>query len=105
MSDTQTMLCIGGSVLAVIVIVIILLSRRPFSYSKRIEGTNTSLTIKAKRNLEKVTVVARFGNEEVNFERKRIKKGQRIDFVYPSSKKSAKVIVEEESGNVQASEV
>lgn len=100
-------LCCGGvlALTAASVIVFIILNLKAFTYQKHKEGSNTCLTITAKRNLNKVTVKARFGHEEITFERKRIRKGQSVDFVYPSSDRKAKVIVEAESGNVQTVEV
>ena len=104
--DVQSAICAGAVILiGLAVIIFILWNMKPFSTKKRTEGTNTALTVTAKRNLDKVTVIARFGNEEVNFERKRVKKGQSIEFVYPSSKKPAKLIVEVGSGHVLAAEV
>jgi len=98
--------CAGILILIAIgVIAFVILGLKAFSYEKRKEGANTCLTIIAKRNLAKVTVQARFGNEEIKFERKRIRKGQSVEFVYPASDKPAKLIVETETGSPQVAEV
>ncbi len=104
--DILTLGCGGVLVLAAIAIIaFIVLNLKAFSYVKRKEGSNTCLTITAKKNLNKVTVQARFGNEEIKFERKRVRTGQSIDFVYPQSDKPAKLTVETDSGSVQTAEV
>jgi hypothetical protein len=104
--DFLTLGCAGALlVVALIILVLVILGLRPYTIRKKKEGSNTCLTIRAKRNLAKVTVVARLGDEEVTFERKRIRKGQSVDFVFPSSDKKAKLIVEVESGNARTAEV
>jgi hypothetical protein len=98
--------CAGALILLIIVVVVFLIfGRRPFSYHKRKEGSNTCLTITAKRNLAKVSVFARFGGEAIKFERKRIRKGQSVDFVFPASKKKTKLVVESEKGKERAFEI
>ena len=104
--DILIMGCAGILILvAVGVIAFVILGLKAFSYEKRKEGTNTCLTVMAKRNLSKVTVQASFGNEEISFERKRIRKGQSVDFVYPSSDKPARLTVETETGSPQTVDV
>ncbi len=104
--DLLPLICAGSLILiAVAIIAFIALGMKPFSYSKRKEGQNTCLTITARRNLAKASVVARFGTEEVRFERKRIRKDQSVDFVFPASDKKAKLIVEVDPGNEQTLEV
>lgn len=104
--DLLAPLCAGLLVLAVLaVLAFIILGMRPYTYRKRTEKGTNSLTVTAKTTLAKVIVVARFGKEEIRFERKRVRKGQSVEFVYPASKRKAKLIVEVESGNVQVAEV
>lgn len=99
-------ICAGAVIVACLVVIFYLLfGARPFSYSKRIGKNNTDLTITAKRDLRKISVIARFGREKIKFERKRIRKGRTVDFVYPSSNERAKLIVEEESGKKRIYEV
>jgi hypothetical protein len=108
MTDDELLVagCAGLLILgAVIALVFVILNLRAFSYSKRKEGGNTCLTVRAKRNLARVCVVARFGDEEITFERKRIRKGQSVDFVFPSSDKKAKLTVEAEVGAPHSVEV
>ena len=104
--DILIMGCAGILILIVAgIIAFVILGLKAFSYEKRKEGSNTCLTVTAKRNLTKVTVQASFGNEEISFERKRIRKGQSVDFVYPSSDKPARLIVESETGRPHAVDV
>jgi uncharacterized protein (UPF0333 family) len=98
--------CVGAlALLIIIVLALMAIGSTPFTYRKKSEGGNTTLTVTANRNLSHITVVAKLGNEDIMFERKRIRKGQSVDFVYPSSKVPAKLKVEVESGNVRTAEV
>lgn len=104
--DFLAIICTGTLILGIIgVIALIVLNMRAFSIQRRKEGGNTCLTIMAKRNLALVRVEAKFGNEEIRFERKRVRKGQSVDFVFPQSEKKVKLVVEDESGSVQTREV
>jgi len=108
MNDDELLVagCAGLLILgAIIVLAMVILNLKAFSYSKRKEGTNTCLTVMAKRNLARVSVVARFGDEEITFERKRIRKGQSVEFVFPQSDRKAKLTVESEVGSPHTLEV
>ncbi|MFH0737116.1 MAG: hypothetical protein V1827_00105 [Candidatus Micrarchaeota archaeon] len=98
--------CAGVIVLAILILVLFFaFGMKPYSYKKKKEGQNTCLSIMAKRNLSKVTVIARFGSEEIRFERKRIRKDQSVDFVFPQSDKKIKLVVETDPGNERTIEV
>ncbi|MBI5046913.1 hypothetical protein HZC07_04255 [Candidatus Micrarchaeota archaeon] len=99
MSEVLPILC--GGVALIIVLVLIILNLRSFSYSRKDDGNSTCITITAKRNLERITLIVPLGKETLKFERKRIRKGVSVDFVFPRSKKQAKLIVEAESGHAQ----
>ncbi|MFN7991645.1 MAG: hypothetical protein U0R44_05805 [Candidatus Micrarchaeia archaeon] len=104
--DALPLICTGAIVLAALAVAVyIILNMRAFSYERKKEGGNSIITISAKRNLEKVTVLARVEGETMAFERKRVRKGQSIDFSFPYSDKKAKVTVEIESGSAQVVEV
>ncbi len=101
-----TEICAGAIILVCLVLIAYLLfGLKPFKHSKKVGKNNTTLTITAKRNLYKVSVIAKFGREKIKFERKRIRKDQTVDFVYPSSGEPAKLIVEVESGKQRVFEV
>jgi hypothetical protein len=101
-----TEICAGALILLSLAIVVYLLfGRRPFTYSKRAGEKNTDLAITARRNIRKVSLTVKAENEDMTFERGRIKKGQTVDFVYPSSKERAKLTVEDESGKKKAYEI
>jgi hypothetical protein len=92
-------ICAGALILGVLaVIAYLLFGRKPVTFSKNVGKTNTTVEITANRNLHKVSLVARFGNERIKFERKRVRKGQTLDFVYPSSDEPAELIVEIKPG-------
>jgi len=99
-------ICIAAFViLLILIIVIVILRNRPFKYRKRNHGQSTTLTIVANKRLHKVNVQAKFGKEEINFERKRIRKGQAIEFTYPISDKPTKITVEVKPGKPRVFEV
>ena len=101
-----TYVCAGSVILlCLMAIAYILLGFRQFSYKKKNMGTQTSLVVAANRDLFRIAVVARFGREEITFERKRIRKGQSVEFVYPRSDQKASLTVEAESGHARAYEV
>ena len=100
----EAILCLGGAVIAA-ALVLLLLGRRAFSVTKKIQGQNTCITINAKRNLDQITLVARIDGEEVGFERRRVRKGQSVEFVFPSGGGKSRLSVRPESGRVQEAEV
>lgn len=103
---TMAEVCAGGLILLILVIVAYLLfGSKPITYSKRAGPNKTDLAVTAKRNLRKISVIAKFDDETINFERNRIRKGQTVDFEYPSSKVRATLIVEEESGKQKTYEI
>jgi hypothetical protein len=108
MTDEEMLplLCLGGLILMIaIVIALLLLGSGAFTYRKRTEGQNTVLRVTARRNIARICLVVKVGNEDVTFERKRIKKGQSVDFAYPATKNPGKLTVEVESGNARVVEV
>ncbi|VVC02744.1 Uncharacterised protein [Candidatus Bilamarchaeum dharawalense] len=105
-ADILIILCNGALILALVVIVIlIILNMKPFKCEKKMEGNNTCLTITAKRNIDRVLVKVWMSGDHMTFERKRIRKGQQVDFVFPTSKKPIRLTVEVEPGNQRTFEV
>jgi len=104
--ELLTGICAGSIVFLVGgLIAYLILSSRSYSISKRKEKGNVCLVISAKKNLNRITVVAKVGNEDITFERRRIRKGQTVEFVYPDSKKPARLVIENESGRVKPMDV
>lgn len=106
--DTAFGYACAGTVIVLCLIAIIYLvvgGFRQFSYKKKAMGTQTSLIVIANRDLFRIGVVARFNSEQITFERRRIKKGQTVEFVYPRSDQKAKLTVEVESGHARVYEV
>jgi hypothetical protein len=95
-------ICVGlGILVLLLLIVYFLFFARPFKYWKKDQKNKTSIIIEAKKNLAKVSVLA----GDIQFERKRIRKGQIVEFDFPPSRKPSKLIVEMESGRVETVEV
>ncbi len=88
-----------------IIIILLFLLNRPYSCSRRVKGEETVFTLEAKKDIAGVEVVGKFGNEKIKFQRKDIKKGEQIEFVYPASTEPASVTVEIEKGNPRTFEV
>ncbi len=104
--DMLPIVCFGGLLLVLVILFAMLaLGSGAFTYRKRSEGPNTCLSVTARRNLARVCLVVRIGNDDITFERKRIRKGQSVDFAYPATKNPGKLTVEVESGNVRSVEV
>ena len=104
--DLLPFACLGGLLLLfVIIFAVLALGSGAFTYRKRSEGQNTCLSVTARRNIARICLVVNVGGEEVTFERKRIRKGQSVDFAYPATKNPGKLTVEVESGNVRVVEV
>lgn len=93
---------VGSMVVIIFILIIYLLFfSRPFRYKKKQTKDKTCIAITAKKNLSRITLVA----EEITFERRRIRKGQNIEFVYPHSEKPVKLIVVGESGRAHHLEI
>ena len=104
--DLLPIVCFGGLLLLIVILVALLaLGSGAFSYRKRSEGHNTCLSITARRNIARVCLIVKIGNDDITFERRRIRKGQSVDFVYPATKNPGKLTVEVEPGNVRTVEV
>ncbi len=91
---------------AVIIVVLLFFFNRPYNCNRKIEGDNTVFTLDAKKDISSIEVLGKFGkNEKIKFQRKDIKKGEKIEFVYPASTEPASVTIEIEKGNAKTFEV
>jgi hypothetical protein len=95
-------LCTGaGIVIILILILYFLFLSRPFKHWKKTSKDKTTIIVEAKRNLAKVSVKT----WDFTLERKRVRKGQTVEFDFPASKKPVKLIVEVGSGRVETVEL
>ena len=93
-------------VLSIIVILILLfVFNRPYSCSRKVKGNETIFTLDAKKPISSIEIVGKFGDEKIKFQRKDIKKGEKIEFVYPASTEPASVTLEMEKGKPKTFEV
>jgi len=97
----------GGVLLLVLIAVIVLIAfgSRPFTYSKRVNGPNTTLTVTARKNITRISLTVKVGGEDVTFERRRVRTDQEVEFVYPTSPDRAGLIIELESGRIATFQV
>ena len=98
--------CAGILILVCLLIAVyFLFLKKPVKFSKTVGERNTTIEVIANQDLDKVSLIASFGGEKIKFERKRVRKGMTVDFVYPSSKDPAKLVVEIGKGKEQAFEL
>jgi hypothetical protein len=89
----------------VFIIILLFFFNRPYNCNRKIEGDKTIFTLDAKKDIANVEVLGKFGKEKIKFQRKDIKKGEKIEFIYPASTEPASVTVEIEKGNQKTFEV
>ena len=98
-------ICLGVLIITIILIIISLLRAKPVAYVKKTEGQNICLTVEAKRNVDKISIIIGQGAEKTILERKRVRKDQKIDFVFPKPNNAFKIAVEIEKGETKEYEV
>jgi len=99
-------LCAGAVVLLCIILIgYLVFFQKPFHFKKEIDRGNATVTLEAKAALSRASLVCASGKDELRFERKNIKAGETIVFVYPAGLGNARLIVEAVSGNAQTFEV
>lgn len=98
---------LGFVVLLSIIVILILLFvfNRPYSCNRKVKGNETVFTLDAKKPIAGIEIVGKFGDEKIKFQRKDIKKGEKIEFVYPASTEPASVTLEMEKGKPKTFEV
>ncbi len=67
-------------------------------FSKKREGAKAAVLLKANKAVLAVRLYARLGEGDLLFERKRIDRGQTIEFSYPYSPEKVKMVVDLASG-------
>ena len=101
MTEEELFLNACGGVLIIIlaaVLALIAFGSRPFTYRKRVEGANTTLTVTARKNITRISLMVNVGGEDVAFERRRVRADQEVEFAYPTSPDRASLTIELESG-------
>ncbi|NYZ77299.1 hypothetical protein H0O02_03210, partial [Candidatus Micrarchaeota archaeon] len=68
-----------------VMLVLLFVFNRPYSCSRKVKGKETVFSLDARKDIAKIEVVGKFGTESITFQRKDIKKGEKIEFVYPAS--------------------
>jgi hypothetical protein len=95
-------ICAGVGIVALLLIIIyVLFLSKPFKYWKKTSKDKTSVIVEAKTNLAKVSVKT----WDFTLERKRVRKGQIVEFDFAVSKRPVKLIVEVGSGRVETVEL
>jgi len=93
-------ICAGGVVLACIIIAIYLLTRsnEPVSISKRVEGGQVFLKIRANKDIASVVVSNIAGEGGLTLKRSGLKRGEEVEFQVPLSQNPIRVLIEDEKG-------
>ena len=89
----------------IIILVLFFVMNRPYSYNRKVKGDETIFTLDAKKPIASIEVLGKFGNEKIKFQRKDIKKDEKIEFVYPASTEPASVTIEMQKGKPKTFEV
>ncbi len=90
-----------GLVIAASVIIIVILLfflKRPYTWKREIKGDMAVLIFEARNDIKGIELQGNIGNEKIEFQRKNIKKGEKIEFDYPAKTEKVVFIVETEGG-------
>lgn len=99
-------ICAGVFIIGcVLLLLYFLFFKKPAKFSKTVGQRNTTVEVTANQDLDKVSLIASFGGEKIKFERKRVRKGMTVDFVYPSSKDPVRLMIDLGKGKEQAFEL
>ena len=99
-------ICAASIIIACIAAIVYLLaSSAPISCERTSKDGKVLVKITANKDIPKVEIIGKFGTEEIKFERKDIKKGQKIEFSYPHSTEKAKVTLYEKDGKTKVIEL
>ena len=107
----EVTICIGFILVVLFLLILLILVRllfsKPITYKKAVSKQGlTNLTITAKRDINKITVIAKLsGGDDIKFQRNRLHKDRVVDFSYPASGSKTKIIVEMEKGKEKIFEV
>jgi len=75
-------------------VIILLFMRKPYSWKKEVRGDRIVFTFTAKKDIRGIELSTTSDGESVIFERKNIKKGEKIEFAYAVSPEPATLVVE-----------
>ena len=90
--------CAGLVIAAAILGLLWVGTRASIECRKVIENGKTVLSLKANKNLKKVSVADSADGEHISFLRSNVRKGEKITFVYPLSQDKATLVIEDEKG-------
>ncbi|HIH23074.1 TPA: hypothetical protein HA238_05065 [Candidatus Micrarchaeota archaeon] len=67
----------------------------PISFNNNISRGKNTLNIEAKRNIEYLVILDKIGKaQHISFVRRNIKSGETLEFTYPASHHTAKIVLE-----------
>jgi|GEM_PF-6499417 len=78
-------------ILCLVVIVYLIFFSKPVKITKRVSGSVVHITVKANRDIEQIDVTA---GKDIGFIRKHVKKGQEVEFTYPTEESPAKLVIQ-----------
>lgn len=99
-------LCSGAVVmLCIILIGYLVFFRKPYHIKKETGNGSVTVTLDTRTALSRASLICADGKDGLRFERKNIKAGETIVFVYPAGEGKPCLIVEAVSGNAQTFEI
>jgi len=92
-------------VICIIIVGYLLLNQKPYTFARSEKGTGTSLLFDARRDVRSISVSDGESARALRFERKNIKGGETVEFVFPGISSKLILIVEEGSGSARTYEI
>ncbi|MFH1222432.1 MAG: hypothetical protein V1492_05095 [Candidatus Micrarchaeota archaeon] len=98
---------LGAIIITALIIIVLLIffMRKPYKWQKTVKSDGTVFVFEAGKDLKGIELEATVGKEKLKFQRKNIKKGERIEFAYEASTAPATLVVEMEDGGRKTHEI
>ena len=87
------------------IVLLFFLIRKPYKWKKEVKGDGTLFVFEAGKDIKSVELETKVGKEKIKFQRKNIKKGERVEFAYEATTEPATLVVEMEDGGRKTHEV
>ncbi|MEK6979371.1 MAG: hypothetical protein AABW86_04060 [Candidatus Micrarchaeota archaeon] len=86
---------IGTIIIALALYSIWKLTESPISFNNNISRGKNTLNIEAKRDIDYLVILDKIGKaQHISFVRRNIKNGETLEFTYPASSHTAKIVLE-----------
>jgi hypothetical protein len=89
---------ITALIIIALIVLLIFFMKKPYKWQKTVKDDGTVFVFEAGKDLKGIELEATVGKEKIKFQRKNIKKGERIEFAYEASTEPATLTVETDDG-------